>query len=236
MGALYWVPPGATALLDVGCNVGEFLVGARATYPALRLAGCDVNPTAVEHARRAVPGADVQVSEADALPYPDGAFDCLTCIEVLEHVPPARWSAALREMRRVLRPGGRLVLRTPHAGLFAWLDTNNIRFRFPWLYRRLIGRGRRDEGFRGRAEAVEWHHHFTRRELIELAGDGWRVETTRYGGLVLAPLGDYLRWPFYRLGRGGHPVERFITRVMATDSRIDYGPLSYSILVVLAKA
>ena len=139
-------------------------------------------------------------------------------------------------MWRVLVPGGRLILRTPHAGLFAWLDTNNFRFRLPGLYRRLVGRGRRDDGFGGDSTAVEWHYHFTRDELVSLAGDGWRVEATRYGGLILFPLGDYVRWPFYRFGLGGHPIERLVTRLMGLDYEFDYRTSSYGILLVLAKA
>src|SRR5436190_4845360 len=120
MEPIRWVPPAAASVLDVGCNVGEFLATLARDRPSLRLAGCDVNASAVEAARRDVPTADLRVAEADALPFPDASFDCVTCIEVLEHVPPARWTAAVQEMRRVLVPGGRLILRTPHAGLFAW--------------------------------------------------------------------------------------------------------------------
>src|SRR5262245_55496667 len=214
---LRWVAPDDRSLLDVGCNVGELLCAVAAAHPHMHLAGCDVNPAALAAARQVVPTADVRPGSASMLPFDDASFDCVTCIEVLEHVPPAQWRSSLAEMRRVLVPGGRLVLRTPHAGLFAWLDTNNIRFRLPWLYRRLLGKGRRDEGFAGNSDAVQWHHHFTRNELIDLAGAGWRLSATCYGGLFVFPLGDYLRWPFYRLRRSGHRIERFVTRVMSLD-------------------
>jgi SAM-dependent methyltransferase len=236
MEPLRWVPPHAASLLDVGCNVGELLGAVRAAYPAMRLAGCDVNADALATARREVPSAEFRAAGADGLPFPGESFGCVTCIEVLEHVPPAEWRTALAEMRRVLAPGGRLILRTPHAGAFAWLDTNNVRFRLPGLYKRLVGRGRREDGFGGRSEAVEWHHHFTREELLGLAGDGWRLEACRYGGLFVFPIGDYLRWPFYRLRRGNHPVERFITRVMAADYGIDYGRASYGVLLALRRS
>jgi hypothetical protein len=154
----------------------------------------------------------------------------------LEHVPPAKWRAAVGEIHRILVPGGRFILRVPHAGAFAWLDTNNIRFRFPGLYGLLIGRGRRDEGFATGPAAVEWHYHFTREELLAIAGAGWRVEATRYGGLLLFPVGDYIRWPFYRLRRGGHGIERLVTRVMSLDYAVDYGLWSYGIMLVLAKS
>jgi hypothetical protein len=139
-------------------------------------------------------------------------------------------------MRRVLVPGGRLVLRVPHAGRFAWLDAGNLRFRLPWLYRLLLGRGRRDAGYAGRPEGVTWHEHFTREELLALAGEGWEVEATRYGGLVLFPLADLLSWPFYRAGRPDHPLRRALERLADADYACSYGPASYGILLALRRA
>src|SRR3954453_8368251 len=87
MEPLRWVPPDARSLLDVGCNVGEFLDTLHTAYPAVRLAGCDVNTAALATARRTVPAADFRESGAGRLPFADADFDCVTCIEVLEHVP-----------------------------------------------------------------------------------------------------------------------------------------------------
>ena len=50
-----WVPAGADALLDVGCNAGEFLGHCREVHPALRLAGVEVNAAALGLARRRAP-------------------------------------------------------------------------------------------------------------------------------------------------------------------------------------
>jgi SAM-dependent methyltransferase len=160
----------------------------------------------------------------------------VTCIEVLEHVPADLRARALAEMRRVLRPGGRLVLRVPHAGLFAFLDPNNLRFRFPRLYRRLIGRGRRDDGFDGGSSGVVWHHHFTRQELLTLAGEGWQVEAWRRGGLLITPLVDLARWPFYRTGRGDHAISLAMERLADFDLGFDYGPASIDVLLALRRA
>jgi hypothetical protein len=158
----------------------------------------------------------------------------VTCIETLEHIPPAQWEAAAKEMRRVLIPGGRLVLRTPHAGLFAWLDSNNLRFRFPGLYRRALGKGMRDAGYPDGTAGVHWHHHFTRAELLRVVGRGWEVEATWYGGLVLFPAADFLLWPFYRFGWNGW-LRRGLARLQAIDYEINYGCASYGILLALRK-
>ncbi len=230
-----WVPPDARSVLDVGCNVGELIGDLRKKNPSLTLAACDVNAAAVEAARRNVPGADVRVCGAANLPFPDAAFDCVTCIETLEHVPPAEWEASVRAMRRVLVPGGRLVLRTPHAGLFGWVDSNNVRFRLPGLYRKLIGRGRRDIGYADGTAGVFWHHHFSRDELLRVAGPGWEVEAIWYGGLLLFPLGDFMLWPFYRFGWQGGWLRRTIERLQTVDYEVNYGPASYGILLALRK-
>jgi SAM-dependent methyltransferase len=235
MHPIRWVPPGAGSLLDVGCNVGALLAHCQEIYPSMRLSGVEVNAGSLETARQRLPEADLRHSGAESLPFDDDSFDCLTCTEVIEHVPEADRPRAFAEMRRVLRPDGRLVLTTPHAGAFAFLDPNNLRHRFPGLYRRLVGKGMRDQGYESWTHGVVWHHHFTKRELTDLAGGGWTVEACRRGGMLLAPLADIGRWPFYRKGRYTHPLCRAMDFLYEFDFRFDYGPASYDILLVWRK-
>jgi SAM-dependent methyltransferase len=103
------VGPG-TSVLDVGCGT------ARSYAPELArragsYVGVDVSATAVEAARAA--GLDARVvDDASALPFPDASFDRVVCIEVLEHLFAPDRAAA--EIRRVLRPGGKLVASAPN--------------------------------------------------------------------------------------------------------------------------
>src|SRR6185369_17859963 len=90
------------ALLDVGCNVGAWLADCRRRWPETRLAGVEPNAGNLEHARALVADADLRVASAASLPFPDGAFDYVTCLEVLEHVPEALRRQVLREFYRVL--------------------------------------------------------------------------------------------------------------------------------------
>lgn len=101
------------ALLDVGCGTGALLAAVRA-IPGARAVGADLSPEmlAVAHARLE-PGtrrAAVALVAADALslPFGDAAFDAVVSSSVLHFVPDPR--TALAEWRRVLRPGGRLVV------------------------------------------------------------------------------------------------------------------------------
>jgi SAM-dependent methyltransferase len=95
------VPDGA-AVLDIGSRDGHL----RRYLPAgTRYQGIDIAPQFASE--------DVVVHDISAgLPFPDAAFDCAFCIEVLEHVPNP-WST-LGEIHRVLRPGGVLVLSVPN--------------------------------------------------------------------------------------------------------------------------
>jgi SAM-dependent methyltransferase len=100
-------------VLDLGCGAGRFVA-------ALRDAGADpvgveLAETALERARRNVPGADLRlVAEDGALPLGHGEVDLAWCSEVLEHVPDT--VAFLTEIRRVLRRGGRLLVTVPDHG------------------------------------------------------------------------------------------------------------------------
>jgi SAM-dependent methyltransferase len=235
MHPIRWIPSDTASLLDVGCNVGELLCYCREFNPAMRLAGVEVNRIALEKARQSLPEAEFHLTGAQHLPFPDESFDCVTCIEVLEHIPAELRKQSLVEMQRVLRLGGRFVLRVPHAGVFAFLDSNNFRFRMPRLYKALLKQGCRDAGYSGGSTDVVWHHHFSREELEELLGDGWQIEAARTGGLLLMPLSDFALWPFYRLQRTNNALYRALHRMCDFDIGCDYGKASFDILMVLRR-
>lgn len=90
-------------VLEVGCGTG--LILERIARFARAATGIDVSPGMVEHARRR--GLNVRVGDATALPFPDASFDVACSFKVLAHVPD--FDRALREMLRVVRPGGHLV-------------------------------------------------------------------------------------------------------------------------------
>jgi len=97
------------SLLDVACGTGTMLQTLHECYPQARLAGCDISPEMLTVARRKL-GSGISLKEcpAEALDYPDNAFQLVTCNSALHYFPDA--SAALREMHRVLKPGGQLIL------------------------------------------------------------------------------------------------------------------------------
>ena len=101
--------PCAASALDACCGTGDFsLELLRAFGPGLKLAGADLSAPMLGLARRRLPGADLRQAEAKALPWPDGSFDLVTISFATRNlnVDRARLLEALREFRRVLKPGG----------------------------------------------------------------------------------------------------------------------------------
>ena len=94
-------------LLDVGCGSGRMLEEL-AAFGAV--SGVDPSPDAV-HAACARDVAEVRQAAAEALPFADACFDVVTCLDVLEHTLDDR--LALRELRRVTRSSGWLIVTVP---------------------------------------------------------------------------------------------------------------------------
>ena len=101
-------------VLDVGCQTGALPIAL--SRRGACVTGVDVDEKLVDGARLRARGHGVsptfQVALAEALPFADASFDAVTFVDVIEHVADAR--AALRELARVLRPGGTLYLFGPN--------------------------------------------------------------------------------------------------------------------------
>jgi 2-polyprenyl-3-methyl-5-hydroxy-6-metoxy-1,4-benzoquinol methylase len=116
---LPYLPSGR--LLEVGCGGGDMLKAM--SKLGWRVEGVDFDPKAVERAR--AQGLTVSLGTLEAQAYPDESFDAIAMIHVIEHVHEPL--ELLRECRRVLKPGGRLLVVTPNAG--SW---GHRRFKEDW--------------------------------------------------------------------------------------------------------
>ena len=99
-------------VLDAGCGTGGALSRQQRLGGAAVLAGVDIGSAAIELARTRVPEADLHVAPLVELPFDDASFDLVLTNDVLQHVPEDDVDASLAELRRVLAPGGVLLLRT----------------------------------------------------------------------------------------------------------------------------
>jgi SAM-dependent methyltransferase len=99
-------PPGECRLVDVGCSRGDFVAFAQAAGFAAE--GVEPAPHIAAAARAA--GRNVRTGLLEDQAYPAAAFDCVTLFEVIEHLPAPRGLFA--ECRRILKPGGVLLLST----------------------------------------------------------------------------------------------------------------------------
>jgi arsenite methyltransferase len=178
-------------VLDVGCGPGFYLAELlERVGPTGSVTGVDASPQTLALARRRTQGHDnltLQLGDATALPVADASFDAALSVQVLEYVADA--DAALRQLHRVLRPGGRLVVWDIDWSTVSWHSADPARMgrvltawddhlADPCLPRTLAAR-LRTAGFDDvRAEG----HTFATTELSPDA----------YGGAILPLIQDYV--------------------------------------------
>ena len=101
-------------VLEIGCGTGDLLLAAKRAQPAALVVGLDPDLAALARAHRKARrrGLAVQLDRghAEELPYADDSVDVVLSSFMLHHVPAGERGAAMREVLRVLRPGGALHL------------------------------------------------------------------------------------------------------------------------------
>jgi ubiquinone/menaquinone biosynthesis C-methylase UbiE len=96
-------------ILDIGCNDGTFIQLLK-DKRGCDVYGVDIAKELVKQAKEK--GLNVQVADVEKLPFEDGTFDYVVCMDVLSHLPDI--DLALQEIRRVLKPNGILLGSVPH--------------------------------------------------------------------------------------------------------------------------
>jgi ubiquinone/menaquinone biosynthesis C-methylase UbiE len=101
-------------VLDIGCGTGDLVTLIKGLHPDVDVVGLDPDPKALIRARRKAERAAVLIQLdqgfSDELPYPDASFDRVFSSFMLHHLQAGEKERTLREVRRVLKPGGSLHL------------------------------------------------------------------------------------------------------------------------------
>ncbi|MGE5282681.1 MAG: class I SAM-dependent methyltransferase [Chloroflexota bacterium] len=144
-------PLAPSSVLDAGCGEGETLARLD-SLPRQGTAAIDLSEQAVGHVRDRLPWVDASVASVTDLPFGDGSFDLVLCLEVLEHLPEP--GAALDELARVSR--GDAIVSVPHE---------------PWFRIGSLLRGKYVRGWGNHPEHV---NHWNRRTLPALLESRFR--------------------------------------------------------------
>jgi len=204
----------AARILDVGCGTGGLIRRLASRHPAWRWTGLDVSPLACALARsRLDPVVEIVQGSAERLPWADASWDAVVAADVLYHV--ADDGLALREIGRVLRPGGFLIVNEP---AYPWL----------WSYH---------------DEAVHGLRRYTRRDLLRrIQSAGFASAVATYRNMAILPL-VAVRRKLLPPAAGGSDVrlgptavEAGLGRVAAAErswlKRVRWLPFGTSVLVV----
>lgn len=183
-----------TRILDFGCHDGAFGAELR-KHRRIEYFGVDKNRDALKRA----PDGIVVKEFALPLPFADAEFDAVTMFEVLEHI--ADQDRVLREVFRVTKAGGLLLVSVPRRHVFTFLDMANFKFAFPTIHRFYYSLTRSREAWQQRYGAnpnglvgdVEqeklWHQHFRDEEMRDLLErNGFRVVAMDGAGLFHQPM------------------------------------------------
>ncbi len=188
-------PPGC--LLDVGCATGVFLDEARRA--GFQEIGVDLLPSAVAYARDRL-GVDARLGVPEEMGFSSGHFDAVSLFQIIEHVPDP--AGLVREVARLLKPGGALLLTTPdRRGFLArltgqrWFEYYNEEH-LTYFDKRSLSRLLTDGGFAIVNLRSEFGRAFTLRYVAE------RLSSFYYTDRSLVSRGGRLLARLLRVGGG----------------------------------
>jgi len=173
-------------VLDSGCANGRFfevLQGKQVDFY-----GIDFSERLIEIARKRYPQGNFKVSDALRTPFPEDYFDKVYSISVLHNIPSRGLQIQyLGEMRRVMKPGGLLILRVWDF----WKRIEGWRLFSKYVFLKLLGKSRLDffdvfvpwKDSQGEIVAQRYFHCFTKRSIVNMVGEaGFKVKKSWRGG------------------------------------------------------
>lgn len=228
-------------LLDFGCGDGFFL--ASLTDKVNERYGIDIDDRTIAQAQNRYSEINFRVLRSEKrIPYRDNFFDVVTLHHVLEHVNSE--TQVVKEIHRVLKPGGLFLLASPYHGLFTWADTANLRFRFPqihkYFFKLFLGEdlyqkrfvNKIKEGLYGDCSiSRQWHKHYREIEIKRLFGDKFEI-LSFFKYSLFNPFLLVLTNVWHFLFKHH---SQFLLWFLQLDNMVKAGELSYNFFVVSKK-
>jgi len=228
-----WIPEGVERILDLGCAAGHdtyhFSQKARYAY------GFDYSAEAIASAKKKYPQIEFLQGDSSQLPFPCDFFDVVTFIEVLEHLPPKEEFPTIKEIYRVLKPGGIMILSTPHRGLFYFLDPLDAKFKIYRLIKWLMRTEKFIQVKRGFYGGLKGHKHYKLEEVINLIQWGFDVKKISRNSLIFHPLSTWIYLLISKLKLECKPLTKLLEKISDFDFKYEFGPLAYNMHLLATK-
>jgi len=180
--------------LDFGCRNGDLLYELQRNGIIKTGVGVDLDGDAITAAKKRYIDIDFRlVKKNDKFKEEDNTFDIITIIGVVEHVFDQ--ISLIKELKRILKPGGILIVAVPGQHLFSFLDMGNFKFRFPKLHKFFVRFKYTNEQYNARYVSNEfgcigdieaekaWHEHFSRSSMQALINEVENLEILDIDGL-----------------------------------------------------
>ncbi len=179
------IPKKDIKVLDIGSGNAAFL--SSLLQKTKHLYGYDVSQAVIARAKKNYPKITFTYGKpGKKLPYENNFFDVVVLFHVLEHV--ASEEVLVKEIKRILKKDGLLLLASPYKGTLTWMDMANLRYVFPrthkFIYSQMWGKKQYEQLFTNNSSNLYgdstkengWHKHYTQEELTALLSEWFRIE------------------------------------------------------------
>lgn len=250
--ALSWVPDDIETLLDAGCAWGY---GTRLLKQKCnQIYGLDPNQDAINVAKERDDRIKFINCGLEKTPFESEFFDVVVCCETIEHV--GNEIDSLNEIYRILKPGGILIITTPHKGLFGFMDPGNsirwveyfVKSKLSGLYKIAykIRKGEYPQKVEGKKPIYNHdntHRHYTLEDIFEMLEESlfrgkYEMKRVLRSGFFVEPFTMNVEFYLTLFKVRNRSIDRFskiFRSLSAVDYWIPYNKLAYNIAVKIRK-
>jgi len=205
-------------LLDAGCmqGGGTFFYSKKAT----KSFGIDAYSEFIKIAKKSYPKIEFKTEKIEKTSFTDNYFDVIILGDVLEHI--SNENAALKEIKRIIKKDGELIITVPKKGLFSFIDIDNLIL----LAKKILRKTKNRPGY------DDWHKHYSTKELKTILGNhGFKITKKYSNSLLLFPLASFVEYFSNLLFNKNNFFKKLALKMKDFDSKINYGFLAYNLFI-----